>query len=140
MAKKAGANKTHAVAEYLKAHPKATSPEIAEALSKQGITIKASHVANIKSMLKRRRRVRKMAKAAVGEAAAATVTADGRPSRPGETITLDQIKKVAQMVNTIGGFDRLHEMLSIIKEVGGLKKFKDLLDAMSATEPGMVPF
>jgi hypothetical protein len=38
------------------------------------------------------------------------------------------------MVKTIGGFRRLHEMLGVIKEVGGLKKFKDLLEAMEVTK------
>jgi hypothetical protein len=38
------------------------------------------------------------------------------------------------MVKTIGGFRRLHEMLGVIKEVGGLRKFKDLLDAMEVTD------
>jgi hypothetical protein len=38
------------------------------------------------------------------------------------------------MVKTIGGFPRLHEMLDTIKEVGGLKKFKDLMEAMAIPE------
>ena len=40
------------------------------------------------------------------------------------------------MVRTIGGFRRLHEMLGVIKEVGGLRKFKDLLEAMKVAESG----
>ena len=32
----------------------------------------------------------------------------------------------------VGGFNRLNELLGLVKEVGGLKKFKDLLEAMSA--------
>jgi len=31
-------------------------------------------------------------------------------------------------------FRRLHEMLGVIKEVGGLRKFMDLLEAMEVTE------
>jgi hypothetical protein len=56
------------------------------------------------------------------------------PTKPANVITLEQIKMVGQMVKTIGGFRRLHEMLGVIKEVGGLRKFKDLLEAMEITE------
>jgi hypothetical protein len=63
------------------------------------------------------------------------------PAKTANAITLQQIKMVGQMVKTIGGFRRLHEMLGVIKEVGGLKKFKDLLDAMAVSEGGDgIPF
>jgi hypothetical protein len=62
--------------------------------------------------------------------------APAEKANPADTITLEQIKAVAQMVKTIGGFGRLHEMLGVIKEVGGVKKFKDLLDAMAVPEAG----
>ncbi len=67
---------------------------------------------------------------------AAPVAATEAPAKAANAITLEQIKTVSQMVRTIGGFRRLHEMLGVIKEVGGLKKFKDLLEAMDVTEPG----
>ena len=54
-------------------------------------------------------------------------------TKPANTVTLEQIKAVGQMVKTIGGFRRLHEMLGVIKEVGGVKKFKDLLEAMAVS-------
>ncbi len=47
------------------------------------------------------------------------------------TVTVDQVRAVAQTVKTISGSDRLNELLGLIKEVGGLRRFKDLLDAMS---------
>jgi hypothetical protein len=40
----------------------------------------------------------------------------------------------------IGGVHRLNELLGLVKEVGGLKKFKDLLEAMSAPETDAIPF
>ena len=62
-------------------------------------------------------------------AAPATVA----PAKPtnGGTITLDQVKKVAQTIKTLGGFQRVTEVLEVIKELGGVKKFKDLAEAMS---------
>ncbi len=49
-------NKTQAVREYLKAHPRAKSSEIAEALNKRAIKISVGHVSNIRSKSKKRRR------------------------------------------------------------------------------------
>jgi len=61
-------NKTQAVKEYLKAHPKAKIPEVAEALTKAGIKITAKHVATIKTKMKKTRRAVKkvVAKTGVG--------------------------------------------------------------------------
>lgn len=73
------------------------------------------------------------APAAAPEVAAAVAEA---PAKAGNAVTIEQIKTVGQLVKTIGGFRRLHEMLTVIKEVGGLKKFKDLLDAMAAADSG----
>jgi len=57
-----------------------------------------------------------------------------KPTKAGDTITLEQIRKVAQTVKTIGGFGCLNELLGLIREVGGVRKFKDLGDAMSVIE------
>ena len=65
---------------------------------------------------------------------AAPIAAAEAPTKAANAITLEQIKAVGQMVRTIGGFRRLHEMLGVIKEVGGLRKFKDLLEAMEVPE------
>ena len=50
-------------------------------------------------------------------------------------ITLEQTKVVSQMIKAIGGFGRLYEMLSIIKQVGGVTRLKDWLDTMEVDEP-----
>jgi len=50
------------------------------------------------------------------------------------TDTVEQVKAVAQTIKAIGGFDPLNELLGLIREVGGLRRFKDLLDAMSVAE------
>jgi hypothetical protein len=69
--------------------------------------------------------------------AAATAAA---VKKAGDTVTLEQIRAVAQAVRTIGGFHRLNELLGLVKEVGGVKKFKDLLEAMSVTDVDQIPF
>ena len=57
-----------------------------------------------------------------------------------DMVTFEQVRAVTQTVKVIGGFARLNELVGLIKEVGGLKKFKDLLEAMSAPEADDIRF
>jgi len=124
-------NKTQAVREFLEANPEAGPSEIVKAMAKQRIKLTPSHAANIKSKL-----LRPPATVSEKQAtpAAEPVPPAEAPVKPANAVTLEQIKLVGQMVKAIGGFRRLQEMLGVIKEVGGLKKFKDLLDAMAVAE------
>ena len=74
MAKKPKVNKTQAVKNYLKGHPKAVSSQIAAALNKRGIKITPSYVANIKTNINKTRTdkaaARKRAKAVAAAPAA----------------------------------------------------------------------
>ena len=133
MAKKPKINKTQAVKDYLKEHPGATSSEIATALTKKGITITANYVSNIKSSLNKVSKTKKAAKKSAAPVEAAPAVEE-KPTKNGGTITLEQVKKVAQTVKAMGGLQRMTEMLEVIKETGGVKKFKDLAEAMSVTE------
>ena len=56
----------------------------------------------------------------------------------GDSFTLDQIKAVVQTVKAVGGPARMNELLGLIKEVGGVKKFKELVEALSVPETGEV--
>jgi hypothetical protein len=142
MAKKQKVNKTQAVREYLKAHPKVMPSEIAAALNKQGIKVTPGHVSNIKTALKMKRPAKKAVKAkSVTAVPASPATAE--PEKNGKaspTVTLEHVKAVALTVKTLGGPVRLYELLGLIKEVGGVKKFKDLLEAISGTETDAIPF
>jgi len=57
----------------------------------------------------------------------------------GGTITLEQIRKVAQTVKAMGGYQQMTEVLAVIKEAGGPKKFKELAEAMTVTEADEIP-
>jgi hypothetical protein len=57
-----------------------------------------------------------------------------KPTKTGDMVTLEQVKAVAQTVRAIGGFGRLNELLGLIRGVGGVRRFKDLAEAMSVTE------
>jgi plastocyanin len=138
MAKKRKVNKSQAVRDYLKTHPKAMSGEIAAALNKEGIKITPNYAANLKSTLNKTRTAKKVAKAV------AAVPVSSEPvvaeKKAGDTVTFEQIRAVTQTVKTVGGFARLHELLGLVKEVGGLKKMKELLEAMSVPETDAIPF
>jgi len=138
MAKKLKINKSQTVRDYAKSHPEATSGEIAAALNKKGIKITANYAANIKSQSKKIRTAKKAAKAKAVEATAPAAVET--TVKAGATVTLEHVKAVALTVKTLGGSVRLYELLGLIKEVGGLKKFKDLLEAISGTETDAIPF
>ena len=141
MAKKSDVNKTQAVRDYLKAHPAALSKEIAAALTKQGIEITPGYVANIKVTISKAHASKKAVKKQAAAAPQATPPAAvEKPAKAGDTLTLDQVKKVAQAISTIGGYYRLTSLLEVIRELGGVKKFKDLAEAISVTEPDDIPF
>ena len=76
---------------------------------------------------------KKPAPATVAPAQAAPAAVE-KPTNGVGTITLDQVKKVAQTIKTLGGFQRMTEVLAVIKECGGVKKFRDLAEAMTVTE------
>jgi len=137
MAKKLRLNKTQAVKDYLTDHPESKSSEIAAALTKKGVEITATYVANIKSTLNKATNGKNAAKksAAPVEVAPAVVE---KPTNG--TITLEQIKMVALTIKMVGGYDRLTELFDVIKELGGLKKFKDLAEAMTVPETDAIPY
>jgi hypothetical protein len=138
MAKKQPMNKTQAVKDYLTNHPDAVSSEIATALNKKGIEITANYVANIKTKLNKAGKKKKAAKKEAAPVEATSVAA--KPATNGGTITLDQVKKVAQTIKTLGGYQRVTEVLDVIKESGGVKKFRDLAEAISVTPSDAVRF
>jgi hypothetical protein len=140
MPKKQKVNKTQAVRDYLKIHPKAMSKEIAAALTKHGIKINAGHVANIKTKINKERPAKKVAKPVAAVPASLVAAEPEKNGKAAATVTLEHVKAVALTVKTLGGSVRLYELLGLIKDVGGLKKFKDLLEAISGTETDPIPF
>ena len=59
-----------------------------------------------------------------------------KPTRVGDAITIAQVRAVAELVTLVGSFDRCHELLGVIRDVGGLKRMKDLLEALAAAQVG----
>ena len=50
-----------------------------------------------------------------------------KPIKVADAITITQVKAVAELVALVGGFDRCHQLLAVVREVGGLKRMKDLI-------------
>jgi hypothetical protein len=139
MAKTRRGEKTAAVQEYINSYPDAMPAEIAAALKNQGITITPGHVSTIKGKLKKAGHGKKAAKPAA-KTAAAPVAVKAAPAKANGTITLEQIRKVAQTVHSMGGLMRMTEVLEVIKEAGGVKKFRELAEAMAGPEADDIPF
>jgi hypothetical protein len=59
-----------------------------------------------------------------------------KPTKVGDVITIAQVRGVAELVTAVGGFDRCHEWLGVIHNVGGLRRMKDLLEALAAVQVG----
>ena len=118
------------------AQPDAMPKDVIAALAKEGIKVSRILVSTDQGASSKR-----PARQEGGEetgssvvAAPAAPAAVEKPTNGGGTITLDQVKKVAQTIKTLGGFQRMTEVLAVIKELGGVKKFKDLAEAMTVTE------
>jgi len=58
----------------------------------------------------------------------------GKPTKAADAITIAQVRDVAQLVTLVGGFGRCHELLGVIRDVGGLRRMKDLLEALAAAQ------
>ncbi len=134
MAKKKSINKSQAVRDYLSGQPDAMPKEVIAALAKKGIEVSRILVSTVKS------KVNKTGTAKKVSAAVATVPAVVEKPSNGSTITLEQVKKVAHTINTLGGIQRVTEVLAVIKELGGVKKFKELAEAMSVTATEAIPY
>ena len=139
MAKKPQVGKTQAVSEFLSANPGAGPKAIVAALKKQNITITPGHASNIKTKLSKGPAAKKTVKKKVVAEVIAPAVVE-KPATNGGTITLEQVKKVAETVRAMGGYLRMIEVLDVIKALGGAKKFKDLAEAMTVPEPDDMPF
>ena len=96
--KKPEVNKTQAVRDYFKANPKAKSQEVVEALAKQGITISANYVGNIKASHNKRGQVVKK------------VVAKGN-------IGFSEIKAALTFLKLMGGVKEATEALAAAQEI-----------------------
>jgi hypothetical protein len=65
---------------------------------------------------------------------AAEAPATIAPTKANGTVTLAQIRNVAATINALGGYQRMTKVLDVIREAGGVKKLRDLAEAMQSAE------
>ena len=69
-----------------------------------------------------------------GGAAAPVAVAAEASTKAAPSVTFDQIRAVTETIKAVGGLKRLNQTLDLVREVGGAKKFKELVEAMGITE------
>ncbi len=96
--KKPEVSKMQAARDYLKANKKAKNAEVVAALAKQGITITANYVGNIKAKHNKRRRAKRtvVAKAGVG---------------------IPEVKAALAFIKTTGGITAARKALEVAQEI-----------------------
>jgi hypothetical protein len=122
--KKAGAvNKSQAIRDYRKAHPKHKPKQIAEELSKGGVKVSAQFVSTVLSNSKKKP-VRKP-----GRPKAAAPTRRGRPAgtrrgRPparspkrSEDLSVESLLRVKEVAEELGGIDDVRTALNALEEL-----------------------
>ncbi|MHB0958263.1 MAG: hypothetical protein ACYC0X_12355 [Pirellulaceae bacterium] len=57
-----------------------------------------------------------------------------KPTKTGDVIAITQLRAVADLVTAVGGFERCHELLDVIQDVGGMRRMKTVLEAMAAAQ------
>ena len=70
----------------------------------------------------------------VKAAPVASAAATEAPTKTAPSVTIEQIRAVTETVKAVGGLSRLNQTLNLVREVGGAKKFKELVEAMGITE------
>ena len=95
---KSEVNKTKAVRDYFKTHKKATNQEVVAAMAKQGITITANYVGNIKSTKNKRRRAMRTVVAKSG-------------------IGIPEVKAALAFIKTVGSVAAAKQALAVAQEI-----------------------
>ena len=104
--KKAGANKSQLIRDYLTEHPDAQNKDVAKALSKQGV--KSQDVANLKTRIK--------ASAAKTPKKSAKKKKSRRKASP-QTVELSSVEAAADFISTVGGIHKAKQALSATEEI-----------------------
>ena len=137
MAKKPKINKSQAVRDYLAGYPDAMPKEVTAALAREGVEVSSVLVSGIRGKL------------TPGEEGGEESGSRGRGPRSaashGEarrTAARSRWIRSRRLRNdpALGGCQRVTDVLEVIKELGGVKKFKDLAEAMTATSTDAIPF
>jgi len=107
--KKSGVNKSQAIRDYVAANPTAKPNEVANALSKEGVSVTPQFVSTVKSMSKRKKGAKK------------------RPGRPGRKpgprkasdkgVSVESLQQAKKMADSMGGVDEAKKALDVLSKL-----------------------
>lgn len=121
MAKKAaadGPNKSKAIRDYLAANPEATAKTIVPALKAQGIDVKASYVAMIKSNSKKAKPSKaKKGKAPAKSAAAKPAAAPAAVAKKSTGLTADDVVAAKGFADQVGSVAQALKALETLQQL-----------------------
>ena len=127
MAKKSGGpNKSKAIRDYYNAHPTAKPKEVAEALSKEGITVTPAFVSTIRSTSKKKKVSKRGRPSTRQSARPSTRPSARRGGRPSTTrravsspdeVSIDSLLKVKRIVDEMGGVEDARNALAALEKL-----------------------
>ncbi len=125
MAKKKadGVNKSQAIRDYSKENPQLKPKQLAEELTKKGVSVSAGFVSTILSTSKRKKKVGRQGRpkgSSASKSAVKSVRAVGRPAK----------KKTASKSAGNVSVDSLLKVKALVAEVGGMANAKSALTAL----------
>ena len=124
-------SKSQAVRDYLSEHPKAGPKEIVAAMKDQGIELTTAHASHIKSLSKKRKKLRRARRLAKSNGAAAVQsvpegngarkqrTGAGRPDRSetGRSLSANDLLEAKKLANALGGLANARRALELLERL-----------------------
>jgi hypothetical protein len=104
-------SKSGAVRAYFEQHPEAGPTEVANALKKQGITISAAHVSNVKAAMKR--------KAGMNGRAIGRRGRRGRPAGGSDALSLGSLLEARAFAARVGGVEKASALVAALAKLQG---------------------
>lgn len=125
MAKKksGGPNRSEAIRSYYAANPNAKPKEVAEALSKQGISVTPAFVSTVRSTSKGKKKTGKRGRPAGRKTARKTGRPVGRPSTArrsaasSDQVSVDSLMRAKELVNEMGGVEDARYALEALERL-----------------------
>lgn len=111
MAKKraGGPNKSQAIRDYLKAHPKAGPTEVCKELKKKGLTVAPALVSNVKAAALRKSGKKPAKRKGRGP---------GRPAGAADKVSLASLIDAREFVDRVGGVEQAKSLLKALDKLG----------------------
>ena len=122
MAKKSadGVNKSQAIRDYYKANRKAKPKQVVEAMAEQGIKVSAQYVSTIRTNSKKKSQKKGPGRPVGRPAGRPAGRKAGRPaakSTGGQTVNLDSLLRVKEMVEEVGGIEEARTALAALERL-----------------------